>query len=107
MNSARFRHWLSSVYASETRCGSRLFHASSAIRILMIAVSRVKGGTGAAIADLPASAAVRLSLPRRVGADELLVDVGAPPRPVGSNKSLLSMTGGRVTVPSFQRTSSM
>src|SRR5208282_4310772 len=53
MNSARLRHRLSSVYAKETRSGSRLFQPSSAIRTLTIAVSRVNGGIGAAIENLP------------------------------------------------------
>src|SRR5690349_19449887 len=45
-NSARLRHALSTVYASETRSGSREFHASSAARALYAAVSRVNGGNG-------------------------------------------------------------
>src|SRR3954471_18628341 len=45
-NSARLRHALSTVYASDTRSGSREFHASSAARALSAAVSRVKGGNG-------------------------------------------------------------
>jgi len=44
--SLRFRHWLSTVYASETRSGSRVFQASSAARIFWIAVSSVNGGSG-------------------------------------------------------------
>src|SRR5216684_3027574 len=44
--SARLRHLLSTVYANETRSGSRLFHASSAARTFCVAVSRVNGGTG-------------------------------------------------------------
>jgi len=43
-NSARLRHALSTVYASETRSGSREFHASSAARAFCAAVSRVNGG---------------------------------------------------------------
>src|SRR5665647_2687867 len=46
MNSARFRHTLSVVYATETLSGSRLFHASSARRTLTAAVSASKGGSG-------------------------------------------------------------
>src|SRR6188768_2053982 len=45
-NSARLRHALSTVYASETRSGSREFQASSAARAFCAAVSRVKGGNG-------------------------------------------------------------
>src|SRR4249919_1572278 len=45
-NSARLRHALSTVYASETRSGSREFQASSAARALTAAVSRVNGGNG-------------------------------------------------------------
>src|SRR3954453_21599589 len=45
-NSDRFRQRLSSVYASETFSGSRVFQASSAARTLVIASSRLKGGTG-------------------------------------------------------------
>src|SRR5579872_1117004 len=41
MNSARFRQRESGVYASDTFCGSREFHASSAMRTFWIAVSRV------------------------------------------------------------------
>src|SRR4051812_23794195 len=45
-NSARLRHVLSTVYASDTRSGSREFQASSAARALTAAVSRVNGGKG-------------------------------------------------------------
>src|SRR3954463_9096581 len=45
-NSARLRHALSTVYASETRSGSREFQASSAARALAAAVSRENGGNG-------------------------------------------------------------
>src|SRR5689334_24247924 len=45
-NSARLRHALSTVYASDTRSGSREFHASSAARAFCAAVSRVNGGNG-------------------------------------------------------------
>src|SRR6185436_13155264 len=45
-NSERLRHALSTVYASETRSGSREFHASSTARALTAAVSRVNGGKG-------------------------------------------------------------
>src|SRR5437868_1686484 len=45
-NSARLRHALSTVYASETRSGSREFQASSAARAFCAAVSRVNGGNG-------------------------------------------------------------
>src|SRR5262245_20851091 len=45
-NSARLRHALSAVYASDTRSGSREFQASSAARALTAAVSRVNGGNG-------------------------------------------------------------
>src|SRR5688572_5425004 len=45
-NSARLRHALSIVYASDTRSGSREFQASSAARALTAAVSRVNGGNG-------------------------------------------------------------
>src|SRR5688500_7639049 len=45
-NSARFRHALSTVYASDTRSGSREFQASSAARAFCAAVSRVNGGNG-------------------------------------------------------------
>src|SRR6185503_3728301 len=44
--SERLRHALSTVYASETRSGSREFQASSAARALTAAVSRVNGGNG-------------------------------------------------------------
>src|SRR5215467_9506801 len=46
MNSARLRQRLSVVYASVTLAGSRVFHASSAIRAFCAAVSAVKGGSG-------------------------------------------------------------
>src|SRR6266446_4146036 len=46
MNSARLRQMLSTVYASETRSGSRLFQASSASRTFWMAESRSNGGTG-------------------------------------------------------------
>jgi hypothetical protein len=46
MNSDRFLHRESIVYASATFAGSRLFQASSARRTFCIAVSRVKGGNG-------------------------------------------------------------
>src|SRR5215831_9044701 len=45
-NSARLRHALSTVYASDTRSGSREFQPSSAARALTAAVSRVNGGNG-------------------------------------------------------------
>src|SRR6185369_2173596 len=45
-NSARFRQRLSTVYASETRSGSREFQPSSASRTFCAAVSGVKGGRG-------------------------------------------------------------
>src|SRR6187551_1797493 len=45
-NSARLRHALSTVYASDTRSGSREFQASSAARAFCTAVSGVKGGYG-------------------------------------------------------------
>src|ERR1044072_7688007 len=45
-NSARLRQALSTVYASDTRSGSREFQASSAARALTAAVSRVNGGNG-------------------------------------------------------------
>src|SRR3954469_1579415 len=45
-NSDLFRHLLPGVYASATRCGSRVFHPSSAARTLAIASSRLKGGVG-------------------------------------------------------------
>src|SRR6202789_477555 len=45
-NSARLRHRLSVVYASATRAGSRVFHASSAMRAFCAAVSEVNGGRG-------------------------------------------------------------
>src|SRR5215475_6693002 len=45
-NSARLRHRLSTVYASATRAGSRVFQASSAMRAFCAAVSAVKGGSG-------------------------------------------------------------
>src|SRR4030088_2581850 len=43
-NSARFRHLLSTVYASATFSGSREFHPFSAFRTFAAAVSRVNGG---------------------------------------------------------------
>src|SRR5262249_19073147 len=45
-NSTRFRQRLSSLYASDTVRGSRLFQASSAMRTFCTAVSAVKGGKG-------------------------------------------------------------
>jgi hypothetical protein len=39
-----FRHTVSTVYAMATRCGSRVFHASSAALTVAIAVALVKGG---------------------------------------------------------------
>lgn len=44
-NSDLLRHVLSSVYASATLCGSRVFQPSSAARTFLMA-SRVNGGTG-------------------------------------------------------------
>src|SRR5262249_41611856 len=44
--STRFRQRLSSLYASDTARGSRLFQASSAKRTFCAAVSAVKGGRG-------------------------------------------------------------
>src|SRR5215831_4692114 len=46
MNSARLRQRLSIVYATATLAGSRVFHASSAIRAFRVALSAVKGGSG-------------------------------------------------------------
>src|SRR4051812_47645167 len=46
MNVSRLRHTESSVYASATRSGSRVFQASSAAWTFVSAVSRVKGGNG-------------------------------------------------------------
>src|SRR5215468_10445663 len=46
MNSARLRQRLSIVYAAATLAGSRVFHASSAIRAFRVALSAVKGGSG-------------------------------------------------------------
>jgi hypothetical protein len=46
MNSARLRQRLSIVYASATLAGSRVFHASSAIRAFCVALSAEKGGSG-------------------------------------------------------------
>src|SRR5579871_4437089 len=43
----------------------------------------------------------------RVGADKFLVDVAAPAGPGGNTNSPFSMTGGWVTISSFQLTSSM
>src|ERR1700730_3005415 len=51
-NSARFRQRLSVVYASATRAGSRVFHASSAWRAFCAAVSAVKGGSGGRLMGL-------------------------------------------------------
>src|SRR3546814_14601154 len=45
-NSERLRQRLSVVYASATREGSRMFHASSASRTFRAAVSRGNGGNG-------------------------------------------------------------
>src|SRR5882672_12148206 len=45
-NSARLRQRLSTVYASATRAGSRVFQASSAMRAFCAAVSMVNGGSG-------------------------------------------------------------
>src|ERR1700723_2570699 len=45
-NSERLRQRLSSVYASDTRSGSREFQASSAMRAFWAAVSLVNGGSG-------------------------------------------------------------
>jgi hypothetical protein len=50
-NSSRFRHFESTVYASATRSGSRVFQASSAACTFWRAVSSVKGGTGGLISD--------------------------------------------------------
>ena len=55
-NSSRLRHSESSVYASATRSGSRVFHASCAARTFAAAVSAVKGGrmlVGLAMSDAP------------------------------------------------------
>src|SRR5882724_6831716 len=46
MNSDRFRHRESIVYARATFAGSRVFQASSARRTFCIALSRVNGGKG-------------------------------------------------------------
>src|SRR5262249_44092138 len=45
-NSERLRHSESGVYASATRSGSRVFHASSAACTFCFAVSKVNGGSG-------------------------------------------------------------
>src|SRR5262245_55885658 len=45
-NSERLRHTLSGVYANETRTGSRVFQASSAMRTFVAADSESKGGNG-------------------------------------------------------------
>src|SRR5215471_16424791 len=55
-NSDRFRQTLSIVYASATRLGSRVFHASSAIRAFCAALSTVKGGSGGRLILTPLSA---------------------------------------------------
>src|SRR5713226_4444072 len=46
MNSDRFLHRESIVYARATFAGSRVFQASSARRTFCIALSRVNGGKG-------------------------------------------------------------
>src|SRR5215208_5556825 len=45
-NSSRLRHFESSVYASDTFSGSRVFHASWATLTFCLALSSSKGGTG-------------------------------------------------------------
>ena len=66
-NSARLRHSESSVYASDTRCGSRLFQASSAIRTLATALAHVNGGLmGAIAAGAPGVPSVMSSPPSDV-----------------------------------------
>src|SRR5882762_5981106 len=50
-NSARFLHQLSTEYAKATFSGSRLFQPFSARRTFSVAVSCVKGGSGARCAD--------------------------------------------------------
>src|SRR6266853_2528913 len=52
-NSERLRQRLSVVYASATRAGSRVFHASSARRAFSAAVSAVKGGSGGFMGHTP------------------------------------------------------
>ncbi len=44
MNLSRLRQTESSLYASETRCGSRVFQAFSAARTFAVAFSRLNGG---------------------------------------------------------------
>src|SRR5690606_15393672 len=46
MNSSRFRHTESSLYASATRAGSREFHASSAALTFALAAASSNGGSG-------------------------------------------------------------
>src|SRR5262249_53317596 len=58
-NSDRFRQTLSIVYASATRPGSRVFHASSAIRAFCAALSIVKGGSGGRLIGAPLSIAFK------------------------------------------------
>src|SRR5262249_52041894 len=57
---ARLRQRLSIVYAAATLAGSRVFHASSAIRAFRVALSAVKGGSGGrSILRLPFSLFVK------------------------------------------------
>src|SRR5688572_11856560 len=66
-NSARLRQALSTVYASDTRSGSREFHASSAARAFCAAVSRLKGGSGGRIRPLERLRERNADGPRHVG----------------------------------------
>ena len=49
MNSERFRHTESAVYAPATRSGSRVFHAASAASTFCRAEASSNGGTGGRI----------------------------------------------------------
>src|SRR6266849_4821053 len=62
-NSERLRQRLSVVYASATRAGSRVFHASSAIRAFCAAVSAVKGGSGGRLIERSSFGSFREAAP--------------------------------------------
>src|SRR4051794_38850957 len=70
-NSDLFRHLLSRVYASATRCGSRVFQPSSAARTLAIASSRLKGGVGGRVSMVSPPAGWSAASAAGEGGDDL------------------------------------
>src|ERR1700730_17207454 len=74
MNSERLRQRLSTVYASATRAGSRVFHASSAMRAFCVAASSVKGGSGGLSMDTEPIAVVAKVFPHARGCQTELLE---------------------------------